>query len=282
MRFDWSRMGRTSPRGLVDARTLAHHAVQWPSRAARANLKAVPDDSHSSLTWDAGHASLLCLPLPARGGDIRVGLRVGRLELIVTRGANVLDAFQFDGRPDAAAGAWADAKLGGLGLKPASSAVLPYALPAHPLAGAPHDLSRLGRELGELSRWFGGCAEILEELRSKLGRLRPAPSPVRCWPHHFDIATLVSFAEGGKSPSVGVGVSPGDEYYPQPYVYVGPSVRFEGASLPSPPPPGHWHTEGFFGVVATGEEILALKDRGRDLLAFVVAAFELCRAGLAA
>lgn len=278
MRFDWSKMGRTSPSALVGARILAHHAAQWPGRAARANLKAAPDDSHSSLAWDAAHASLLCLPLPARGGDIRVGLRVGRLELIVTRGANVLDAFQLDGKPDAAAGAWADAKLLGLGLKPASSAILPYALAVHPLAGAPHDLSMLGRELGELSRWFAGSAEILEELRSKLGGLRPGPGPVRCWPHHFDIATLVTFAEGPDSPSVGVGVSPGDEYYPQPYVYVSPSIRAETASLPNPPRPGHWHTEGFFGIVATGEEILALKDRGRELLAFVIAAFELCRA----
>jgi len=276
MRFDWSKMGRMSPGALVDARVLAHHAVQWAGRAARANLKAAPDDSHSSLTWDAAHGSLLCLPLPARGGDIRVGLRVGRLELIVTRGANVLDAFQFDGKSDAAAGAWADAKLVGLGLKPASSVVLPYALPAHPLGGAPHDLSMLGRELGELSRWFAGSAEVLEEFRSRRGALNAGP--VRCWPHHFDIATLVSLAQGPDSPSVGVGVSPGDEYYPQPYVYVSPSARFEGS--PTPPRPGHWHSDGFFGIVATGEEILALKDRGRDLLAFAVAAFDLCRARL--
>lgn len=281
MRFDWSKMGRTSPRALVDARKLAHHAVQWPSRAARANLKAVPDDSHSSLTWDAAHASLLCRPLPAKGGEVRVGLRVGRLELIFTRGANVLDAFQFDGKTDAAAGAWADAKLLGLGLRPASSALLPYALPAHPLAaGAPHDLSMLGRELGELSRWFSGSAEILEEFRAKLGGLHPGP--VRCWPHHFDIATLVSFVEGKDAPSMSVGVSLGDEYYPQPYAYVSPSARFEAAELPEPPPPGHWHTEGFFGVVATGDDILAMKDRGRGLLAFIVKAFEIGRARVSA
>jgi hypothetical protein len=283
MRFDWSKMGRMSPTALVGARVLAHRAAQWPSRAARANLKSVPDDSHSSLTWDAGHASLVCRPLPARGGEVRVGLRVGRLELIFTRGVNVLDAFQFDGKTDAAAGAWADAKLLGLGLRPAGSVPLPYALPAHvPMADAPHDLSMLGRELGELSRWFGGAAEVLEEFRAKSGGLRPGPSPVRCWPHHFDIATLVGLAEGNDAPSLGVGVSPGDEYYAQPYVYVSPSARFDTTDLPRPPPPGHWHTEGFFGIVATGDDILAMKDRGRGLLAFIVKSFEIGRARVSA
>jgi len=62
-------------------------------------------------------------------------------------------------------------------------------------------------------------------------------------------------------------------------VYVSPWPRFEG-SLPELPQPGHWHTEGFFGAVATGEEILAMKDRGRALLAFITGAFEIGRARL--
>ena len=42
-------------------------------------------------------------------------------------------------------------------------------------------------------------------------------SPVRCWPHHFDIATLLTIAPGQ---TIGVGLEPGDGYYDEPYWYV--------------------------------------------------------------
>jgi len=279
MRFDWSKMGRTPPTALVEVRNLVHHAIQWPARAARANLAAVPDDSNSAFTWDASHAALLSRVLPAKAGGVRVGLRIARLELIVTSGHSVADALQLDGRTDPAAGAWIDSKLRALGLKPAGDVNLPYVLPDHPGAGRSLELAMLGRELGELSRWFGGPAEALEEFAARLAGLRPGP--VLCWPHHFDMATLVPLGAGEPARSVGVGVSPGDEFYAQPYAYVSPSPRFEG-NLPELPPPGHWHTEGFFGAVATGEEILATKDRGQAFLAFITAAFGICRARLGA
>src|SRR4029077_1103451 len=107
-------------------------------------------------------------------------------------------------------------------LKPAGVVTLPYSLPDHPTGGRSHELGKLGRELGELSRWFGGPAEALREFAAKLAGLRPGPGPVLCWPHHFDMATLVRLDAGGdeSARSVGVGVSPGDEFYAQPYVYV--------------------------------------------------------------
>ena len=280
MRFDWSKLGRTPPAALAHARALAHHAAQWPTRAARANLSAAPDDSHSAFVWDASHAALVSRLLPAKGGEVRVGIRLARLELIVTRGDNVLDAFQFDGKTDAAAGAWLDSKLRALSLKPAGDLSLPYDLPDHPVGGGRYELRMLGRELGELSRWFAGPADVLEEFSAKLAGLRP--EPVLCWPHHFDIATLVRLRPGSGEParSVGVGFSPGDEFYAQPYVYISPSPRFDDGKLPEAPFPGHWHTEGFFGAVATGEAILAMNDRGRGLMTFINAAFDLSRARL--
>jgi hypothetical protein len=282
VRFDWSKLGRTPPAALAGARNLAHHAVQWPTRAARANLKAAPDDRHSAFSWEASHAALFTRGLPAKGGEVRVGIRVPRLEMIITRGDNVLDAYQLGGKTDAQAGAWLDSKLRVLGLKPAGDVRLPYELPDHPLGGAPYHLAMLGRELGELARWFGGSADALEEFRSKLTGLRS--SPVVCWPHHFDIATLVSLEEGSpaNARSIGVGASPGDEYYAQPYFYVSPWPRFDGEKLPDPPAPGHWHTEGFFGAVLTGEDILAMKDRGRGLMSFITSAFDIGRKRLGA
>jgi hypothetical protein len=274
-------MGRTPPTALVAARILAHNVLQWPAKAARANLQATPDDSQSSFDWDHQFGALVSQPLPAKTGEVRVGLRLAVLELLIVRGNAAPESFPLQGKTETAAGAWLDSRLQALGLKAASGVKLPYAVPDYPGAGgAQLELGMLSRELGELSRWFAGPAEALEDLRAKLTGLRPGPEPVRCWPHHFDMATLVRLEQGEPARSVGVGASPGDEYYAQPYVYVSPSPRFDGGSLPDLPPPGRWHTDGFFGAVATGEDLLALKDRGPGLLSFVSGAFEIARARL--
>jgi hypothetical protein len=282
MSFDWSRVGRIPPGALAEARILAHHAAQWVAKAAQANLGAIPDDSQSSFTWNNSHSALVSQPLPAKGGEVRIGLRIARLELILIRGSNVLDAFQFDGRTDEEAGIWVDLKMHALGLKPATGITFGYALPAHPASGGRHRLEMLGRELGELSRWFGGPAEALEAFRGKIATLRPGPGPLRCWPHHFDIATLVRLDEStdASARSIGVGASPGDEFYSQPYVYVSPWPRFEAEGLPELPRPGHWHTMGFFGAVAIADDILAMRERGPALRAFIDATFEIGRARL--
>src|SRR5258708_10939842 len=111
MRFDWSKSARTAQAALVEVRGLGHHAVQWATKAARANLSAVSDDSHSAFIWDTLHAALVTQVLPAKGGGVRVGIRIARLELIVTSGNNVLDAYQFAGKPDASAGTWIGSPL---------------------------------------------------------------------------------------------------------------------------------------------------------------------------
>jgi hypothetical protein len=284
-RFDSGALGATPPAALVDARILAHHAVQWPTRAARANLPASPDDSHSSLAWDAGLGALLSQPLPTRAGELRIGVRLAGLRLIAVRAGRLDREFILDGNTDAAAGAWVDAVLDSAGLAPASSVRLPYAIPAHPVAtGTPYEAPTQAQALAELARWYHAAGALLSEFGTRIGALRPGPGPVRCWPHHFDIAILVRLeaVDPEHARSIGVGLSPGDDFYPQPYVYLSPWPAVPPEGLPALPPPGHWHTQGFTGAVATGEAILALADRHRDLLAFLTGAFEILRARLGA
>lgn len=283
MRFDWSTLGQQAPTALVRARHLAHHAVQWVTKAARANLAAAPDDSHSSLEWDAERAALISQPLPTSSGDVRIGLHLASFELIILRGGVLLDTYALEGKKDGMTGVWFDSALRALGLKPASHIALPYSVPHSAIlrSGA---IGRSGEAaaLAELARWYAAAAEVLTDVRAMLAGLHPGPGPARCWPHHFDIATLVDLeeADAETARSIGIGVSPGDESYPQPYVYVSPWPRLDTAELPTLPPPGHWHTQGFVAAVATGEEILALEERGPGLLAFISGAFEIGRARL--
>ena len=128
--------------------------------------------------------------------------------------------------------------------------------------------------LAALSVWFAAAAEALGELRQSYRRYTPGPSPVRCWPHHFDIATLVALEEGHAARSIGIGVSPGDDYYAQPYLYLSPYPKPDTEDLPQLPPGGRWHTKDFFGAVATATDILALPEPRTGLIRIVEAAFE--------
>jgi hypothetical protein len=172
---------------------------------------------------------------------------------------------------DAEVAAWLDGKLADAGLQPASGAALPYDMPATNFARAVDE----GPRLAALAGWFAAGAEILEELRRKYKRFKPGPSPVRCWPHHFDIAILVGLEEGGAGDAraIGIGLSPGDDYYAQPYFYLSPYPKPDTANLPPLPPGGRWHTREFFGAVATGVEMLALDDPRGGIMAVVDAAF---------
>lgn len=260
-------LANPGPTTLAAARVLAHRAAQWPARAARANLEPVADDSQSSLVWDPDRAALLSQPLKA---GVRVGLRVGVLELVFVKGAKA-EAFSLAANTDAEAAEWLDAKLAQAGLKPASGAKLPYEVPSAAFARAADE----GPRLAALAAWFAAGAEVLEALRGKHKRLKPGPSPIRCWPHHFDIAILVELekAAAGSARSIGIGLSPGDDYYAQPYFYLSPYPHPDAGDLPPLPPGGRWHTKDFFGAVATAVDILALPEPRAGLMQILDAAF---------
>lgn len=268
MPITWSMLRNPQPTTLAAARALAHRAVQWAARAARANLEPVADDGHAALAWDPARAALLTQPLK---GGTQVGLRIGVLELIVTQGSKA-QALPLATNTDAEAAEWLDAGLKAAGLQPASGEKLPYDMPATNFARAVDE----GPRLAALAGWFAAGAELLEEMRRKYQRFEPGPSPVRCWPHHFDIVILVPLeqAQGAEPRAIGIGLSPGDDYYAQPYFYLSPYPKPDTAKLPPLPPGGRWHTYEFFGAVATAVEILALADPRAGLDRILDAAFE--------
>ena len=56
---------------------------------------------------------------------------------------------------------------------------------------------------------------------------------------------------------VGVGLSPGDEAYREPYWYVSPYPRPENAAVSPLPNGGRWHRDGFFAAVLTGGDLVS-------------------------
>jgi hypothetical protein len=70
----------------------------------------------------------------------------------------------------------------------------------------------------ELAAWFANAEYLLVCVQRQMIGHELTASDVRCWPHHFDLATLISFPtrETDVTGYVGAGLSPGDEYYNEP------------------------------------------------------------------
>ena len=256
---NWPRIG-LDPGLWSDTRIQAHHAVQLLASFAGEFLEPRDDDGHRSLCWVANR-SLLATGSAERGdapltvtfdpAAFVLGLGMGPLDHHDAAAEEELRAdarerrLVLEGRTVAEARAWLAERIAEtMGIAPTLSAP-EYSIPEHAVAGgspfAPDPTAAV-----ELGRWFGSAAEVLGPFSR-----RDDAGPLRCWPHHFDIATLIKTrgATGEASaPTVGVGVSPGDESTPLPYGYVTPYPYPWERPRPSLEF-GYWHTEGWLGAV---------------------------------
>ncbi|MEH6547437.1 MAG: DUF5996 family protein [Sneathiella sp.] len=263
------------PGNLVPARNIAHKAVQFATKAARANLPAAADDSHSNLGWDSLNRAFFTQSLIVGGDEFSVGVSLSPMKLLVRKAAHVIAELDLEDMSEAKAMAWFDEALEKLGLKAASAIKLPYELPSAVESVDTFNLKSEYLALTVLSDWFDIAHHVLSDFAKSTEELSPGPSPVRCWPHHFDIATYVGLEDGDfeTAKGIGVGMSPGDDGYDQPYFYINPWPHLDADDLPEAPEPGHWHTEGFVGAIATGEEVLSVSDIPKQLSSFVDASF---------
>jgi hypothetical protein len=258
--MDWRPVGGVERGRLHEARLQAHYALQWPARAARAFVPPQPHDGHTNLGWDDALDGFSTHPLK---NGTRLGLRLPDLTLLLLgEDAARAASFSLNGHTDAQARQWLGEQLGARGFDAqALDAPSPYEMPAHALAqGAAYDAAGLRDALAEHAAWFSNAAHLLGPIQHWMAERKLAPSPLRCWPHHFDLATLSSFpARGGATGYVGAGLSPGDHYYDEPYFYVSAYPPPAAEALPALPL-GHWHTKDFTGAVATASDILAAED----------------------
>jgi hypothetical protein len=252
--MDWFELGAVPPKSLATTRLLLHWAAQIPS-AAGATLPARADSSQTSLSWNDERA-LVSAPI----GGMHADLRFADLHLIAGP-----DSIPLAGKTIAQGLEWLGERFERTLTRPV------HELPDHPVAhGAPFSFSGDDeKNAAELALWFDNARAILDAVF----KVRAHATPVRCWPHHFDIATLLDHGER----SVGVGLSPGDASYDEPYFYVTAWPHPEGATL-QPLEIGTWHTKGWTGAVLTATKLLASSSQSQQaaVMGFIDAAIDSC------
>ncbi len=242
----------------MEARLQLHHAAQLAASVGATYLEPRPDDSHPNLGW-SGSLGALVGRLVSPGRSFRAGLRIGTLELLLLDpDGTVVETLPLDGRTLQEASGSLTRAISRYGAEvPGAGLTSPgYEIPTHAVVGGGRFSRGPGVDLGEMSRWFANGQRAMTELVSKFD----GGAEVRCWPHHFDIGSSLAVEtadDGALTKTVGVGLSPGDGSYAEPYWYVSPWPRPDAASLPDLPAGGRWHTEGFTAAVLTGADLLA-------------------------
>lgn len=247
----WERIGSVDPRSLADARLQLHWAAQAVAGVGRTLHARRADDSHTSFTWSATLDALVQEPF----NGITTGLRLRDLTLLAIgttasklhlRGRTLDDGFAFMESQFAMTLKRPDVDL-----------------PGHPVSnGAPFDANE--QHLAELARYYNNAASMLMDVARSDSRA----GAVRCWPHHFDIATLLTLPGVNDPRTIGIGFSPGDSGTPEPYYYVTP--------WPYPDPSrlgalhiGRWNTTGWTGAILPASSFAAAKDPETLVRAFI-------------
>jgi hypothetical protein len=267
----WAGLAAVEPAALVDATLELHWATQLLAAAGQTFAAPCEDDSHRSMAWDAGLRGFVgaCF---AGGYPFRLGLRVEDLTLqLIDRTDATLGELELSGETLGDGYTWLRTGLsqymGGTG--PVIERP-DFDLPAHPVGEGARFSTDTGTERATLAALYGGAAELLEEVVAGTA----SASAVRCWPHHFDIATLVRVraARGGDpARTVGVGMAPMGGGYESWYWYVTPWPYPSAGALPSLRAPAAWHLEEWTGAVLRGSDVVAMPagERRRRVADFI-------------
>lgn len=254
---EWRAIGSIDKGLLREARLQAHYAVQWLARFGRGYIPPQPDDGHTSLIWDHTIDGFRTHPLK---NGLRLSLQMDNLTLALTKGEpNDAQSILLSGRTDSEIRKWLGDQLSSLTLNASNlDAPSPYQIPTHAIArGASYNLIASATALAALAAWFANAEILLSRFQRQLiSRDLPAGS-VCCWPHHFDIAFLTTLTKQAPDSTgyVGMGLSPGDEHYDEPYFYVSIYPKPDPSTLPPLPALGLWHTHEFTAAVAPAHKI---------------------------
>ncbi|MEM7137672.1 MAG: hypothetical protein AAF500_13905 [Myxococcota bacterium] len=260
--MSWKPLGAVLPGTLAEARVELHWAAQLVSAAGTCLLSATDDFSHTNLSWLKGLGVLAGRPVGE--SSLRAALVFEALELVVLDGERERGSLRLAGHTIEDAIGWLTEALGA----PEGSLSLPqHDMPDHAVgrgvafSGAHADPRR------ELAAWFDDASRVIGAIVAD----EDDAAPVRVWPHHFDVASLLTFDEAADpetARSIGIGFSPGDGSYDQPYFYANPWPYPDASKLPALEAGAHWHTEGWTGAVVKAEAVISVSHgRQHDYIA---------------
>ena len=280
LNFKWEEVGSVPPQDLVDAREQLHHSVQLIAALGKSLIAERPDDSHTSLHWNEDERAFEGEAV-GKMPSLRIGLHPAELTLYIKQ-SNIDEPTTYSllGNTLDSAFSWLKSDLEGRSIDVSGlSRRMHYEIPPHAIGTGQIISSDNTDHFEEIGRYFNNANSVLNSIKSILLET----GEIRCWPHHFDIALLITIDKDKpveEARSIGIGFSPGDSGYEEPYYYITPwpYPDIEKSNLPVLLA-GKWHTEGWVGAVLLASEIISQNDQTKTVSDFVKSGILAC-AGL--
>ena len=273
--FTWEQIGSVRPDKLSNTRNQLHHVVQFVAAAGKYLTQSIPDDSHTSMMWHKDLNSFSGIELND-ADQLRVAIEPANLTLMILQyKKEIRDKMVLDGQTEDIVLIWLKEALARQGVNTSTLKLsMHYDIPDHAVAdGQPYSLQP-AEEFHALALYFANAAAVLETVQQKIADA----GPVRCWPHHFDIATLIKLdnrRSGKDARTIGVGLSPGDTAYHEPYFYVSPwPYPDTNREFPGLKGKGKWHTTGWVGAVLPAVQFWQTENQREQITEFVLSALQ--------
>ena len=262
--MSWNDIPKLAESHLVSARMQMHHAAQIPAIIARAYLGPHEEDVHANLGWASEIHALISHPIPGPSGGTFIALQFNQPGILIAEES-------FSTQIPLEGNSWNTLfnqvvdTLAERGFeKDKISLEQPYKddLPDFQTYENEFDVSN-GEAIQVLGSYFGNTQALLAEILSD----SPEASEIRCWPHHFDIASLLDLGEGK---SIGVGTSSGDGSSSLPYIYVNmwPYPDTEKVNL-ADLSYGKWNTSGWVGTILHADAFAGLENQKEIIKSFI-------------
>ncbi len=203
-----------------EARMVVHHALQIVAAAGATHLDSEPELQRSTVGYEPEEGGFVGRVL---GSGCQLGLGGTPPHWRLYRDGRQRGRLRVAGQTVSTGATWSRVALRKEGLADTMLELPTWDLPPGPFdAGTVFPPVPFDGYL-RLQAWYANSLRVLTRIQTEHGG-----SPVRVWPHRFDIATRLDL-EG--EVSLDVGMSPGSSAIDEPYLYAG-SATLLGSVLP--------------------------------------------------
>ena len=249
----WRRLDAIPFEETSKARDFVHEAIQFLANTAISFAQKKEDDSHTNCEWSRSLKSFVGSVFGEKN-KISLGLNISDFKLmLLNENWTIVDEFLLKDKNLENVLSWLKNNFEIQGLESNKFTLdKHYEITAKIVSEGGKFLIENEQAFQELSDYYANADLVFRAYISDLTNA----TPVRCWPHHFDIATLLNIGEENLQ-SIGIGLSPGDSNNPEPYFYVTlwPYPDLNEISFPELPI-GNWNSKGWVGAKLTISEII--------------------------
>lgn len=253
--FEWKPLIKTDPERIKISRLEAHHAIQNVSAVGRRFLPALPNDQNAELVWVPG-LSRLAGKWVKGNINFRSSINLESYEIfLVDEKINTIASYDLKEKTQKDVMLWLEEQIGKLGLPaPDLTLHLPYTLPSIPSEKWPLFERPFPSAVIELSKIYHNTYVTLREIKHTYD----SEALIAVRPKTFNMVLTIVLKNSGSHETdtrIVFGMSPGDEFFENPYFFVITWPHVDTASFGKMKSNGIWVSEEWTGAVLLSKHL---------------------------